>query len=156
MAEYTRESFAALEAALEDAKQKHAEAQLNIGVSTDGDTNVWHDNFSFDEANRQERNWRTRVRTLQRLVDEAVVVDKTEAHTHVQVGSHVIVEIFGDEEKFIIAGEQNIKRESDDGYMHLSQSSPLGSALMGQEAGASIDYRLPSGKRQEARVVSVW
>lgn len=156
MAEYTAESFATLEAALEDAKTKHAEAQKNIGIATDGDTNVWHDNPSFDEANRQEQNWRIRVRKLQAQVDQAVVVDITEAHARVQVGSHVIVDIDGDEETFVLAGQQNVLRHSSGGHLHLSQSSPLGSSLMGEEAGAQITYTLPSGKRQEATVVRVW
>ncbi len=57
MAEYTPESYAALETALANVQEQHREAQLQIGVVTDGDANVWHDNFAFDDANRQKQRF---------------------------------------------------------------------------------------------------
>lgn len=156
MAEYTQDSFAALEAALAKAVAKHQEAQRQIGIVTAGDANVWHDNFAFDEANREEQRWRIEVAKLKSLVAEATVVEKEGEYSRVQVGAHVKVLIDDEEETFVIAGEQNLSRRSDNGVMWLSQSAPLGAALMGHAAGEAISYILPKGSQQEALIVAVW
>lgn len=159
MAEYTRESYDALLKALDDAKSKHAEAQRQIGISTAGDTNVWHDNFAFEEANRQELLHRTRVARLTAHVAEAVVVERDADNDTIQVGSHVTVHIQDedDEETFVIGGEQNELRQSADGYIMLSQKSPLGMALMGKSLeDRYLQYTLPNGTTQEVEIIKAW
>lgn len=156
MAEYTQESYDAILIALDDAVVKHSEAQLQIGVLTDGDTNVWHDNFSFDESNRQEQMLRREVAKLRKLVSEAVVVEKLELHDSIKVGAHVAVKINGEDEIFVFAGEQNFARRSSDGCMLMSQKAPLGAALMGHSVGDKITFILPSGLQQDAEIVKIW
>ena len=156
MAEYTQESYDALVVAFGEAQKKHSEAQLQIGVLTDGDTNVWHDNFSFDESNRQEQMLRREVAKLRKLVSEAVVVEKADSHDLVQMGAHVVVRMDDEDETFVLAGEQNFARQSPDGCTLLSQKAPLGSALMGRSIGDKVTYMLPSGIEQEAEIIKIW
>lgn len=157
MAEYTPESFAHLEEALQNAITEHQKAQLRIGKVTEGDTNVWHDNFAFEDANREEQLWRQQVAKLSQLVADAKVVHRTPGpHSVVELGSHVTIRISGKEATYFMGGDINYKNSTAEGYALLSTKAPIGAALMGHTVGEIVGYKLPGGRSQEAEIVQVW
>jgi transcription elongation factor GreA len=58
----------------------------------------------------------------------------------------VTVEIFGDEETFLL-GSREIAEGT--GYQVFSEQSPLGSAIIGKKVGASTSYVAPNGTSVE-------
>jgi transcription elongation factor GreA len=156
--EYTPEYFANLEEALRDAITEHQKAQLRIGTVTEGDTNVWHDNFGFEEANREEQRCRQLVARLSRLVAEAKVVARAPCpHSVVELGSHVTIRTTGREATYFMGGGAlNFKDTTSEGVAYLSTEAPIGAALLGHSAGDVVSYKLPGGRLQEAEIVQVW
>lgn len=157
MAEYTKQTYDDLEEALQNAIREHKEAQLRIGTITEGDANVWHDNFAFEEANREEQRMRGEVARLSRLVADATIVERPEdADASVRLGSHVTIRIAGKEANYFIGGDTNFKNATKDGVALLSTKSPIGTALIGHSAGDVVSYKLPGGRHREAEIVRVW
>ena len=64
----------------------------------------------------------------------------------------VTVEMFGDTEKFLI-GSREITHGGDSIDVY-SERSPLGAAILGQQAGDTVSYEAPNGKSIEVKIVS--
>jgi len=105
----------------------------NPEAAESGDNCVWHDNFAYEEAQRQMHSLGRRVRDLRLLIDRVLVVTPPEAPRRVGVGT-VVELVFvdtGESERWVIAGHE----DGDPRLGRLSYSSPLGSLLMGAEVG---------------------
>ena len=82
-----------------------------------------------------------RIRQLQQLLETAIVGETPPDDGIVEPGMVVTVEMFGDEETFLL-GSREITEEGMDVY---SEKSPLGEAIMGKKAGDSATYTAPNG-----------
>jgi transcription elongation factor GreA len=94
-----------------------------------------------------------RVRQLQRMLEDAVIVDGTTNEEGV-VTTGVVVELRydGDEdtERFLVGSIE----EKGEGIAVVSPASPLGQALLGRVAGETVEYEAPNG-RLAVQIVSV-
>ena len=83
-----------------------------------------------------------RVREIEEIINNAQVIENNHVGNLVQVGSSVTVQTDGKSELFQIVGEF----EADPMNKKLSQTSPIGQALVGKKAGDWVEVNVPAGK----------
>ena len=112
------------------------------------------ENAEYDEARNEQAKTEARIAELEQLIQNAVIVDEASIDTSVvNIGSTVLVYDFDEEEEI----EYNIvgSTEADPFAMKLSDQSPIGRALIGNKAGATVSVETPGGTiRLEIRKVS--
>ena len=102
------------------------------------------ENSEYDEARNEQAKTEARIKELEELVANAQIVDESKMDTGVvSLGSTVkIYDVEEDEEiVYSIVGSNEVNPIE----KKISDQSPIGKALMGQRAGASITVELPSG-----------
>ncbi|MDO4912699.1 MAG: transcription elongation factor GreA [Lactobacillus sp.] len=102
------------------------------------------ENTEYTEAKRDLGHLQSRIRFLEKQLKYSEVVKKTTDQV-VDLGSKVILDFGdGDQEEYEIVGSL----ESDVAAGKISYHSPLGSALMKQKAGQTVDVEAPAGDYQ--------
>lgn len=110
-----------------------------------GDNSGWHDNFAFEENQRQMHQFARRVRDLELLRQRARLAPLLASSDRVRVGTTVHFQ-FEDEDHARacwIAGYN----DGDPERGRVSYNSPLGRALLGAEAGETREVLLTERRR---------
>ncbi len=108
------------------------------------------ENADYESARREQSFAEGRIRTIEDLLRNAVVIDDLERNHLVSLGSTVVVEVDGDEESYTVVGSA----EADPNARRISDGSPIGRALIGHAAGDEVLVRTPRGE-VHYRIVSV-
>lgn len=119
----------------------------NEDAAGSGDSSVWHDNFAYEENQRQMHQLSRRVRELEELINRVQVVQPpTEPPQRVVMGARVRLRFLDDDElvTYFIAGWE----DGDPKAGRLSYSAPLGRALIGAEEGEIRLVRLARRVRE--------
>ena len=100
------------------------------------------ENAEYHAAREEQGFLEGRINALQATLKIAVVVEPTERGATVELGSHVRVEVDGDEERLTVVGaaEANIAEG------RVSSASPVGAALMGRRVGDLVEIITPGGR----------
>jgi len=142
-ARFTQDTYDRLQAELEDLTTRgrieiarQIEAARALGdLSENGD---------YHAAKDAQGKMEARVRQLQAMLEDAVVVDGGgTSNGEVATGSVVSIRYEGDEdvERYLVGSIE--ERRSDLAVM--SPGSPLGQALLGRRAGDVVEYEAPNG-----------
>lgn len=117
-----------------------------------GDSSGWHDNFAFEENQRQMHQLARRVRDLEDLLTRVRVVAPPSSFGRVAVGTRVTwcVDASDDERTAIIAGYD----DGDPACGRVSYNSPLGAALVGAAEGDVRTFE-HEGRRFELEVIAI-
>lgn len=118
----------------------------NPAALESGDTSGWHDNFAFEENQRQMHQLGRQVRELETLLGRATVVPlPRQQPERVILGSRVTWAYVGDEAPRTcwVAGWD----DGDPDRGRVSYNSPLGSALVGAEPGDEREVRVAGAPR---------
>ena len=102
------------------------------------------ENAEYDEARNEQAKTEARIKELEDLVENAVIVDESKIdNTVVSLGSVVTVyDIEEDEEiKYSIVGSN----EANPVEHKISDQSPIGKSLMGKRAGETVEVEVPYG-----------
>ena len=102
------------------------------------------ENAEYDEARNEQAKTEARIKELEELVANAVVVDESKIdNSIVSLGSAVTVyDVEEDEEiKYLIVGSN----EANPFEHKISDQSPIGRALMGARAGDNVVIEVPYG-----------
>ena len=144
----TQDAFDRLTGELEHLK---GEGRLEISkkiedARLEGDL---RENGGYHAAKEEQGKMEARIRQLTQLLDNAVVGESPKDDGIVEPGMVVTVEIFGDEETFLLGS-----REIDDDALEVySEKSPLGAAIMGKSVGDTASYEAPNGRTIEVKVL---
>jgi transcription elongation factor GreA len=112
------------------------------------------ENGDYHAAKDEQGHMEGRIRQLEYLIEEAVIVEASTDGT-IALGSVVTVLFEGDDEsdaqRYLIGHieEQNPEFEV------MSDKSPLGAALIGKSAGEWVSYAAPSGAELRVKVLRV-
>jgi transcription elongation GreA/GreB family factor len=140
-----RERLAQAEAAYEKVCASNPEA------AEAGDSSVWHDNFAYEENQRQMHQWACRVSELRTQLAQCALVEPGPLPEEVGVGTCVeLLQEGGRRERWVIAGWD----DGDAAARRVAYNSPLGRALLGARVGELREVRLGSGVR-ELEVVAI-
>ena len=102
------------------------------------------ENAEYDEARNDQAKTEARIKELEDLIENAVIVDETKLDTSVvSLGSVVTVyDVEEDEEiKYSIVGSN----EANPMEHKISDQSPIGKALMGAKTGDTVVVEVPYG-----------
>jgi transcription elongation factor GreA len=112
------------------------------------------ENGDYHAAKDSQGKMEARVRQLQQMLENAVIVDNS-THEAGVVTTGVVVELRyeGDEdtERFLVG---SIEEKGGDAAV-MSPASPLGKALLGRHVGETVDYEGPNNKPFRVEIVSV-
>ena len=102
------------------------------------------DNAEYDEAKNEQAFIEGRVRTLEVLVNNAVIISEKQGPSDVvRIGSKVtVLNQKGKKDRYNIIGSA----ESDPAKGKISNVSPIGKALLGKRVGDIAEVSVPAGK----------
>ena len=140
---FTAEGLAKLELELDESKAvKRKEVAGRIKVALDfGDIS---ENSEYDQAKNEQALLEERIARIEMMLRNAVIIDENEISTDVVgIGSRVFVRDMEYEEdmEFTIVGSA----EANPHEGRISNESPVGSALLGNESGDIVDVIVPDG-----------
>ena len=111
------------------------------------------ENSEYDEAKNEQSKLYGRIAEVENILAHAVLIDDAEIeHDVVGLGSSVELEDleFGDVDKYEIVGSQ----EANPAVGRISDDSPIGRAIIGKKAGATVTVDAPGGALQ-FKIISV-
>lgn len=127
---FTARGMARLEGRIADAREAYrAICSTNPEAREAGDSSVWHDNFAFEENQRQMHQWGRRIRDLEDIRARAEVVAPAPRPSRAAVGTRVRYRFEDEpaERVCFLAGWD----DGDPSARRVSYNSPLGVALVG-------------------------
>ncbi len=149
---FTPRGFERLRARVAEARGAYkAICNNNPEAREAGDSSVWHDNFAFEENQRQMHQLSRRVRDLEHVLNNADVVGPDAKVHHVSVGARVRYQSNeGEERTVLIAGWD----DGDPAAQRVSYNSPLGAALVGAAVGDEREVVL-GGRTRTLEILAI-
>lgn len=139
----TREGLARLRQELQQLKgvRRPAIVAALAEARSHGDL---RENAGYDAAKHDQAMTEKRIADLENLLRQAVVLDEEAAASgnEVRIGSTVVVDVEGDEERYTIVGA--IEARPTEGL--ISNESPVGQALLGLRPGDETVVAAPHGQ----------
>jgi len=101
------------------------------------------ENADYHAAKDDQGRMEARIRQIQALLEQAVILDQCDDSSTVANGSIVSLRYEGDDdiERFLIG---SIEERRDDVPV-ISSASPLGRVLLGRKPGDWVEYQAPGG-----------
>jgi transcription elongation factor GreA len=138
----TREGLERLKIELENLKtvRRPEIAAVVAEARSHGDL---RENSAYDAARHDQMMNEKRIRDLEALVRSAVIMEEgaSSRSDSVVVGTTVVVDFDGEEEKYTIVGAIEAKPSAG----RISNESPLGRALLGKREGQIAQVPTPGG-----------
>ncbi len=101
------------------------------------------ENAEYDEARNEQAKVEARIKELDELIQNAVVIDESEIDDSiVSIGSTVKVQDGDEVIEYSIVGSN----EADPFACKISDQSPIGKALLGSYAGNEVSVSTPAGE----------
>lgn len=124
----------------------------NPAALESGDSSGWHDNFAFEENQRQMHRLAARIRELQRVFDQSELTPPlTAVPPRVVIGANVTWQMDDDDARTCwIAGYD----DGDPAKGRLSYNSPLGKAMLGAVPGDMRSVML-AGQERWIEILSI-
>jgi transcription elongation factor GreA len=125
----------------------------NEAASQAGDSSVWHDNFAYEENQRQMHRLARRVRDLEEMLGRAKVVPAcSKAPSRVQLGAQVRLRYLDEEREttLYIAGYD----DGDPQAGRISYTAPLALRVVGAEPGEVRTLR-EGGRSRQLEIVEL-
>ncbi|GAA4876802.1 transcription elongation factor GreA [Serinicoccus chungangensis] len=146
----TQEAYDRLDAELSRLKEQ-GRSEISKRIEAARDEGDLKENGGYHAAKEEQGKMEARIRQLEHLLQTAVVGSAPPDDGVVEPGMVVTVEMFGDQETFLLGSREIISEGSDlDVY---SEQSPLGAALLGARSGDTVSYEAPNNKTIEVTIV---
>jgi transcription elongation factor GreA len=139
----TEEGLARLEKELEHLKTVRR-PQVAERIRQAKELASTQNNAEYDDAKNDQAFVEGRVLTLEKLIQDARIINEEEAHhaSAVQIGSTVhLVDSAGKRTQYTIVGSA----EADPKSGRISNESPVGLALLGKRVGDEVQVSVPKG-----------
>ncbi len=145
----TQEAFDRLKAELETLSGE-GRSEISKRIEAAREEGDLKENGGYHAAKEEQGKMEARIRQVTQLLEHSRVGETPADDGIVEPGMLVTVEMFGDEETFLL-GHREIKEES--GVEVFSEQSPLGKSINGKKVGDSAQYQTPSGKTVIVKVI---
>lgn len=134
------EKFKELRETLKELKENRKEISKQIHEAQErGDIS---ESAEYAEAKESQAFNEGRIKELEQLLGEAVIISKDRKCDKAEVGCRIIVKNSEAKKEFILVGSE----EADPLSGKISNESPLGRAFLGKEKGDEVIVHTPSGK----------
>jgi transcription elongation factor GreA len=147
----TKEGLERLQAELQELKEERRPAIIAALAEARSHGDL-RENAGYDAAKHDMAMTEKRISDLEALLRQAVVLDEDQIGSTdiVRIGSTVVVDVEGDEERYTIVGA--IEARPTNGL--ISNESPVGKALLGLKEGDEAVASAPHG-RLRVRVLRI-
>jgi transcription elongation factor GreA len=141
----TREGLERLTAELEELTTVRRPA-ITAAIAEARSHGDLRENSAYDAARHDQVMNERRIADLEALLRNAVVVDDIVRPNDdvVRLGSAVIVDFDGEEERYTIVGAIEAKPAAG----RISNESPIGQSLLGKRPGQTAQFATPGGLRK--------
>jgi transcription elongation factor GreA len=138
----SQDAYERLRAELEDLTTR-GRVDIAQAIETARELGDLKENADYHAAREDQGRMEARIRQLQSLIDNAVIVDTSQGSDTVTQGSVVALRYEGDDDadRFLVG---SIEERRDDMAV-VSPQSPLGQALLGRRQGDLVEYQAPGG-----------
>ena len=138
----SQDAYERLRAELEDLTTR-GRVEIAQTIETARELGDLKENADYHAARDDQGRMEARIRQLQSLIDNAVIVDSSQASDTVAQGSIVALRYEGDDDadRFLVGSIE--ERRAD--VAVVSPQSPLGQALLGHRKGDIVEYQAPGG-----------
>lgn len=138
------EDFAALDRQIREISMKIREIGQEMGASCNEGAETYHDNFAYEDGERQQYMWSSRLRELVAIKNRARIVSEIPVPRKVSIGSRVtILDQETDEEKVLRIGSYMSFQKNT-----VSYAAPLARILLGSSTGEVRSGRIAGRVRQ--------
>jgi transcription elongation factor GreA len=141
----TREGLERLKAELNELREVRRPAVI-AAVAEARSHGDLRENAAYDASRQDQAMVEKRIADLEGLVRSAIIIDEDQAASResVGIGSTVVVDFDGAEERFTIVGAIEAKPAAG----LISNESPIGKALLGTRVGQDAYVMTPGGQRR--------
>ena len=148
----TKAGYTKLQQKAKDLEAKLRATSKQKGYAAEVGGNVWHDNFFFEQLEREEQMLSYQLRQVQEVLGRAAIVPTPVQTDVVRIGLAVEVEFAdGRRRVFTIGGYL----ESAPSQGLIAYNTPVGKALIGAEEGETRSYEA-DGKKIEVTVFRIF
>lgn len=149
---FTKEDFAALNQEIASICDRIKEAGKEMGASCGEGAETFHDNFAYEEGERQQYMWSKRLRELVGIRNQSRVVEPQKSRK-VSLGSIVTTRdtTTGTDRKFRI-GSFMIFGQIDNSV--ISYNAPLAKMIIGAEVGDTREANI-AGVKKKVEVIKI-
>ena len=139
---YTQAGYDALLKELTEINEKIEENKKDISTARSyGDLS---ENSEYDEARNEQAKNEARIKELEELLENAVILDESSIDTSVvSLGSNV--KVYNNTMAMEITYDLVGSNEANPMEGKISDQSPIGAALIGKRAGDEIEVEVPNG-----------
>jgi transcription elongation factor GreA len=147
----TPEGHRRLEAKLAELEQRLSVVLKEKAEAAEIGGNAWHDNFSFEQAERDERALRRQIAEVTSTLRTAEVIETRQSTDRVEIGATVEIELeAGDRRSITIVGHGESAPPT-----LISYDAPLGQALLGGRAGDERAFRVGGRTARKVKIISI-
>ena len=147
---YTKEGFKKLQEEYEYLTKVRME-EIKVAIAEARAFGDLSENAEYSAAKDDQTKCYTRIKELEELIQNAIVVEDSDNGT-VGLGSSVKLLRDGVECEYKIVGSN----EADPFENKISDRSPIGSAIIGKKKGASVQALTAKGKAIEIKILDVF
>ena len=153
---FTKEGFNALNAEIGTICDRIKEAGREMGISCQEGAETFHDNFAYEQGERDQTMWSNRLRQLVKIRNQVRVVDPGQSRGKVSLGRTVTIRDLSSEKErtFRIGSYMVLGSASESGVEVLSYDAPLPKALIGAREGETRVAHF-GGRNHHLEVVKV-
>lgn len=108
--------------------------QNEMSVAADQTNETWHDNFGFEDSNRQLHRIGQEIEDLAKIIERAEVISDPVQFETIAIGHEITYEILGRERSLRIGSFINLGPKS------ISYESPLVKNLLGKKVGQTLPW----------------
>jgi transcription elongation factor GreA len=145
----TREAYERLQAELDDLTTR-GRTEIARKIEDARALGDLSENGDYHAAKESQGHMELRIRQLEGVLKDAVVIEGVENTGTVTIGSVVTLDFEGDEEKYFV-GNAEERRE---GCTTLSPESPMGAAMMGRAAGDAVEWSV-AARTFSAKIIDI-
>ncbi|USQ79394.1 transcription elongation factor GreA [Ornithinimicrobium faecis] len=147
----TPEAHARLQAELATLKGE-GRSEISQRIEEAREEGDLKENGGYHAAKEEQGKMEARIRQLEQLLQNVDIGEAPKDDGVVEPGMIVTVEMFGDQEKFLL-GSREIMDEGESLTVY-SEKSPMGAAILGHVPGDDVTFNAPNGKSIDVKVIS--
>ena len=150
---FLKKDFEALNAEIEKIADKIKEIGKEMGKSCQEGAETFHDNFAYEDGERQQYMWSGRIRELVRIRNQAHVLLNPSRGDTVSIGRTVTIEDkHAGKTRAIKIGSYMVLAEKEEEV--ISYNAPLARMLIGARVG-DIREGVIAGKKKRFRILKI-
>jgi transcription elongation factor GreA len=148
---FLREDFGKLNAQIAEINARIKQIGKEMGASCQEGAETFHDNFAYEDGERQQQMWSVLLRELMEINNNAAIIDASGSADQVDIGSCVtICDVRTGEEKSLRIGSYRVFEN----HGTVSYNAPLGRMLLGAKEGEVVVGEI-AGREKRFEILSI-